>query len=145
LVEQWSKRFGDRVAFDDVSFEVDHGEVFGFLGPNGAGKTTMVRTLGDAALPSAGAAFVGGISLAPDTGVEIRRRIAILLHPLVVVFALPASTAAELSQGSCCWTWGASRRSCRQPWPPTRWSASASRHPGAGADHHCMSGSVPKQ
>jgi ABC-type polysaccharide/polyol phosphate transport system ATPase subunit len=40
------KRFGDRVAFEDVSFEIAHGEVFGFLGPNGAGKTTTVRTLG---------------------------------------------------------------------------------------------------
>jgi ABC-2 type transport system ATP-binding protein len=78
LVEQLSKRFGDRVAFDDVSFEVGHGEVFGFLGPNGAGKTTMVRTLGTLLSPSAGAAFVGGIPLAPDTGVEIRRRIAIM-------------------------------------------------------------------
>jgi ABC-2 type transport system ATP-binding protein len=46
LVEHLSKRFGDRVAFDDVSFEVGNGEVFGFLGPNGTGKTTMVRTLG---------------------------------------------------------------------------------------------------
>jgi ABC-2 type transport system ATP-binding protein len=45
-VEHLSKRFGDRIAFDDVSFEVGHGEVFGFLGPNGAGKTTTVRTLG---------------------------------------------------------------------------------------------------
>jgi ABC-2 type transport system ATP-binding protein len=41
-----SKHFGDRVAFQDVSFEIGHGEVFGFLGPNGAGKTTLVRTLG---------------------------------------------------------------------------------------------------
>jgi ABC-type transporter Mla maintaining outer membrane lipid asymmetry ATPase subunit MlaF len=45
-VEHLSKRFGDRIAFEDVSFEVGDGEVFGFLGPNGAGKTTMVRTLG---------------------------------------------------------------------------------------------------
>jgi ABC-2 type transport system ATP-binding protein len=78
LVERLSKRFGDRVAFHDVSFEVGHGEVFGFLGPNGAGKTTMVRTLGTLLSPSAGVAFVAGIPLAPDTGGEIRRRIAIM-------------------------------------------------------------------
>jgi ABC-2 type transport system ATP-binding protein len=77
-VEQLSKRFGDRIAFEDVSFEVGHGEVFGFLGPNGAGKTTMVRTLGTLLSPSAGAAFIVGIPLSPDNGVEIRRRIAIM-------------------------------------------------------------------
>ena len=77
-VEHLSKRFGDRIAFEDVSFEVGHGEVFGFLGPNGAGKTTMVRTLGTLLSPSAGAAFIVGIPLSPDNGVEIRRRIAIM-------------------------------------------------------------------
>jgi ABC-2 type transport system ATP-binding protein len=77
-VDHLSKRFGDRIAFDDVSFDVGHGEVFGFLGPNGAGKTTMVRTLGTLLSPSAGTAFVSGIPLTPDNGVEIRRRIAIL-------------------------------------------------------------------
>src|SRR6266487_2079491 len=45
-VDHLSKRFGRRVAFEDISFEVGRGEVFGFLGPNGAGKTTTVRTLG---------------------------------------------------------------------------------------------------
>ena len=77
-VEHLSKRFGDRIAFEDVSFEVGHGEVFGFLGPNGAGKTTMVRTLGTLLAPSAGAASIGGIPLTPGNGVEIRRRIAIM-------------------------------------------------------------------
>jgi ABC-2 type transport system ATP-binding protein len=61
-----------------VSFEVGHGEVFGLLGPNGAGKTTLVRTLGTLLAPSAGAAFIGGVPLGPDTGVEIRRRVAIM-------------------------------------------------------------------
>ena len=77
-VDHLSKRFGDRIAFDDVSLEVGHGEVFGFLGPNGAGKTTMVRTLGTLLSPSAGTAFISGIPLSPDNGVAIRRRIAIM-------------------------------------------------------------------
>jgi ABC-2 type transport system ATP-binding protein len=77
-VEHLSKRFGDRIAFHDVCFEVGHGEVFGFLGPNGAGKTTMVRTLGTLLSPSAGTAFISGTPLTPDNGVEIRRRIAIM-------------------------------------------------------------------
>ena len=77
-VEHLSKRFGDRVAFDDVCFEVGHGEVFGFLGPNGAGKTTMVRTLGTLLSPTSGSATVAGIPLTPENGVEIRRRIAIM-------------------------------------------------------------------
>ena len=77
-VRHLSKRFGDRVAFDDVSFEVDRGEVFGFLGPNGAGKTTTVRTLSTLIAPSAGSATVAGLPLTPDAGVEIRRRIAVM-------------------------------------------------------------------
>ncbi len=73
-----SKRFGDRAAFEDVSFEVAYGEVFGFLGPNGAGKTTTVRTLGTLLAPTSGTATVAGIPLTPENGVEIRRRIAIM-------------------------------------------------------------------
>src|SRR5437764_439339 len=49
-----TKCFGDRIAFQDVSFEIGYGEVFGFLGPNGAGKTTTVRTLGALIAPTAG-------------------------------------------------------------------------------------------
>jgi ABC-2 type transport system ATP-binding protein len=73
-----SKRFGDRVAFQHVSFEIGHGEVFGFLGPNGAGKTTTVRTLGTLIAPTSGSATIAGIPLTPENGVEIRRRISIM-------------------------------------------------------------------
>ena len=72
------KRFGDRVAFSDVSFEIGYGEVFGFLGPNGAGKTTTVRTLGTLLAPTSGSATVAGFPLTPENAVEIRRRIAIM-------------------------------------------------------------------
>jgi ABC-type multidrug transport system fused ATPase/permease subunit len=72
-----SKRFGDRVAFSDVSCEIGYGEVFGFLGPNGAGKTTTVRTLSTLIAPTSGSATVAGISLTPENGVQIRRRNAV--------------------------------------------------------------------
>ena len=77
-VEHLSKRFGERTAFEDVSFEVGYGEVFGFLGPNGAGKTTTVRTLGTLISASSGTATVAGIPLKAENGVEIRRRIAVM-------------------------------------------------------------------
>ena len=73
-----SKRFGDRVAFQDLSFEIGYGEVFGFLGPNGAGRTTTVRTLGTLLRPTSGSAIVAGIPLTHENGVEIRRRVAIM-------------------------------------------------------------------
>jgi ABC-2 type transport system ATP-binding protein len=77
-VHQLTKRFGQRTAFSDVSFEVAYGEVFGFLGPNGAGKTTTVRTLGTLIAPTSGSAAVAGIPLSPENQVEIRQRIAIM-------------------------------------------------------------------
>ena len=77
-VRNLSKRFGDRLAVDDVSFEVGRGEVFGFLGPNGAGKTTTVRALGTLIAPTSGSATIAGIPLTPQNGVEIRRRISIM-------------------------------------------------------------------
>ena len=78
VVERLGKRFGDRVAFDDVSFEVGYGEVFGFLGPNGAGKTTTVRTLGTLIAPTSGSATVAGIPVRPENGSAIRGRISIM-------------------------------------------------------------------
>lgn len=77
-VDRLTKRFGARVAFEDVSFELGYGEVFGFLGPNGAGKTTTVRTLGTLIAPTSGSATVAGIPLTPENGVAIRRRISIM-------------------------------------------------------------------
>src|ERR1700728_2903799 len=77
-VEGLGKTFGGQAAFADVSFEIGHGEVFGFLGPNGAGKTTTVRTLGTLIAPTSGSAVVAGVPLTPANGVQIRRRIAVM-------------------------------------------------------------------
>lgn len=52
--ENLVKRFGSKLAVDDVSFEVDRGEVLGFLGPNGAGKSTTMRMLTGFLTPTSG-------------------------------------------------------------------------------------------
>src|SRR5215218_6942653 len=59
-IQGLTKRFGDIVAVDDLSFEVDQGTVVGFLGPNGAGKTTTLRTLLGLVTPTAGTARIDG-------------------------------------------------------------------------------------
>lgn len=59
-VEHLTKRFGDLVAVDDISFRVGRGEVVGFLGPNGAGKTTVMRILTSFTPPSSGTVRVAG-------------------------------------------------------------------------------------
>jgi ABC-2 type transport system ATP-binding protein len=73
-----TKRFGDRSALEDVTFDVSAGEVFGFLGPNGAGKTTTVRVLSTLVRPNAGTAEVAGIPVSEETGAELRSRIAVM-------------------------------------------------------------------
>jgi len=78
VVDHLTKRFGERTAFEDVSFSIAPGEVFGFLGPNGAGKTTTVRTLGTLIAPTSGTAVVAGIPLTAENGTEIRQRISIM-------------------------------------------------------------------
>jgi ABC-2 type transport system ATP-binding protein len=78
VVEHLTKRFGERLAVNDVSFSVGAGEVFGFLGPNGAGKTTTVRMLATLIAPTCGTARVAGLLLDPVNGVEIRKRIAVM-------------------------------------------------------------------
>jgi ABC-2 type transport system ATP-binding protein len=59
-IEGLTKRFGQVVAVDDLSFEVDQGTVVGFLGPNGAGKTTTLRMLLGLVTPTAGSARIDG-------------------------------------------------------------------------------------
>ena len=44
-VDNLSKRFGNKIALEDISFDIKEGEIFGFLGPSGAGKTTLLRCI----------------------------------------------------------------------------------------------------
>ncbi len=73
------KRYGGLAAVDDISFEVDVGEVFGMLGPNGAGKTTTMEMLEGLRVPDAGAATVLGSDVVRDAR-AIKERIGVQLQ-----------------------------------------------------------------
>ncbi len=66
-LQQLERRFGDFVAVNRVSLEVQQGEIFGFLGPNGAGKSTTIRMLCGLLAPSAGAGRVAGFDIVRET------------------------------------------------------------------------------
>ena len=99
VVEHLTKRFGARVAVDDLSFSVEAGEVFGFLGPNGAGKTTTVRMLGALIAPSSGTASIAGVPLGPANGVEIRKRITVMPESAGLYLRLTVAENLEFFAG----------------------------------------------
>ncbi|MBU0543748.1 MAG: ABC transporter ATP-binding protein [Proteobacteria bacterium] len=73
-VSKLSRHFGKFIAVDEISFEVDKGEIFGFLGANGAGKTTAIKMLCGLLKPTSGEATVAGFSINSDTS-KIKKNI----------------------------------------------------------------------
>ena len=76
-VENLSKKFGNILAVDNVSFEINDGSIFGFLGPNGAGKTTTIRMLSTLIKPTSGNVIIDGRELSKN-GEYIRSILGIL-------------------------------------------------------------------
>lgn len=72
-----TKKFGQILAVEDLSLDIEEGEVFGFLGPNGAGKTTTVRMLTSLIAPTEGTAQVNGYPIGKEDR-EIRRSVGLL-------------------------------------------------------------------
>ncbi len=72
--DKLTKRYGDFIAANEVSFEVFKGEIFGFLGANGAGKTTAMRMLCGLSTPSSGNAIIAGFDIYKQTE-EIKKNI----------------------------------------------------------------------
>ncbi len=74
IADKLSKRFGQFMATNQISFSVSAGEIFGFLGANGAGKTTAMRMLCGLSIPSEGSASVAGFDVYTQTE-EIKKNI----------------------------------------------------------------------
>ena len=73
-VDSLTKKFGDFKAIDNISFNVEEGEIFGFLGPNGAGKSTTMMILTTLLKPSSGNVLVGGHDILSDAK-KVREKI----------------------------------------------------------------------
>jgi ABC-2 type transport system ATP-binding protein len=93
-VKNLTKRFGSTVAVDNISFEVDKGEVVGFLGPNAAGKTTTMRMLTCYLAPDGGAASVAGFDVVADS-LEVRRRVGYLPESAPLYADMKVASALE--------------------------------------------------
>ena len=76
-VKNLTKQFKDFKAVQEVSFDVQDGEIFGLLGPNGAGKTTIIRTIATVLAPTQGTAEVLGFDITKDSE-EVRKNIGVL-------------------------------------------------------------------
>jgi ABC-2 type transport system ATP-binding protein len=76
-VEGLTKRYARNIAVDNISFEVEKGQIVGFLGPNGAGKTTTMRVLTCFMPPTSGLATVAGFDVQQNP-MEVKRRIGYL-------------------------------------------------------------------
>jgi ABC-2 type transport system ATP-binding protein len=72
--EKLTKRFGDFIAVNEITFQVAKGEIFGFLGANGAGKTTAIRMFCGLSIPTSGKATVAGFDVYKQTE-NIKRNI----------------------------------------------------------------------
>ena len=73
-IEHLTKRFGRFSAVDDISFEVNKGEIFAFLGPNGAGKTTTIKMLITLLKPTSGKIIINGYEISHNATI-VRRSI----------------------------------------------------------------------
>ncbi len=93
--EHLSKRFGDFIAVDDVSFRIPRGEIFGFLGSNGCGKTTTMKMLTGLLPVSEGSARLFGQEVDPDD-MAIRRRVGYMSQAFSLYTELTVSQNLEL-------------------------------------------------
>jgi ABC-2 type transport system ATP-binding protein len=94
-VENLVKKFGDLTAVQDISFEVQQGEIFAFLGPNGAGKTTTIKMLTTLLKPTSGTVMLDGLDPQRHQH-EARRRFGIVFQDPSLEWELTAAENMEI-------------------------------------------------
>src|SRR5436309_14615260 len=97
-VDTLTKRYGEHVAVDGISFHVEQGEAFGILGPNGAGKTTTLEMIEGLRKPDAGEVNVLGKQVWPDPR-SVQGRIGVQLQSNSLLEKLNAGEMRSLDAG----------------------------------------------
>ena len=90
------KRYGDRAAINDISFDVKTGEILGFLGPNGAGKTTTMKIITCYMPPTSGTVDVDGMDVR-EHSLEVRKKIGYLPEMNPLYFDMNALDSLEFA------------------------------------------------
>ncbi len=93
-VKNLTKKFKNFTAVDNISFNVNKGEIFGFLGPNGAGKSTTIRVLTTLFRPTSGDAIVAGKDLLKEQD-EVRKHIGLVAEKIILYDHLTAKENLE--------------------------------------------------
>ena len=93
--EHLTRRYGPKVALDDLNLRVEPGEILGFLGPNGAGKSTTVKVLTGMIRPSGGRAVVAGFDIV-EQPMEAKKRIGYVPESAALYDGLTAAEYLEL-------------------------------------------------
>src|SRR5213593_5216443 len=96
-----SKRFGERVAVDDVDLRVPRGSAFGYLGPNGAGKTTLIRLLLGLTRATAGTMRLLGRPVPAERAAALARVGAIVEEPRFHRYLTGRENLSEIGRASC--------------------------------------------
>ncbi|WP_241383687.1 ABC transporter ATP-binding protein [Rhodococcus sp. CH91] len=94
-VRNLHKRYGQRVAVDDISFTVEEGEIFGVIGPNGSGKTTTVESIAGLRTPDSGSISVLGLDPHKDRA-EVREVLGVQLQESSFPDAIKVAEALDL-------------------------------------------------
>jgi ABC-2 type transport system ATP-binding protein len=97
-VDNLSKRYGERLAVDGISFRIKHGETVGLLGPNGAGKTTAIAMISGISRPDGGDVTLGGVSVTHNAN-ALKRRVGLVPQELALYEELSAWANLQLFGG----------------------------------------------
>ncbi|WP_195250780.1 ABC transporter ATP-binding protein [Romboutsia sp. 1001713B170207_170306_H8] len=86
-IENITKRFNDKIALDNISFNISEGEIFGLIGPNGAGKSTLINIVSGLTSPNSGTIQINNMTMDKDS-IKVKSLIGLVPQELAIIETL---------------------------------------------------------